>query len=104
MKAHWDSLAAADFFTTEIWTLRGLVTFYVPFIMELSTRKVYIARITRNPNESFMVQVAKNLTDDFNGLLRGKRSTIFDRDSSPEGAAISVHFLTKNLGLNGSYR
>jgi hypothetical protein len=55
LKAHWDSLAAADFFTTEIWTLRGLVTFYVLFIMELSTRKVYIARITPNPNESFMV-------------------------------------------------
>jgi hypothetical protein len=26
LKAHWGELAAADFFTTEVWTPKGLVT------------------------------------------------------------------------------
>jgi len=29
LKAQWDVFAAADFFTVEVWGLRGLVTFYV---------------------------------------------------------------------------
>ncbi len=31
--AHWDCLAATDFFTVEVWSLRGLVTYYVLFVM-----------------------------------------------------------------------
>src|SRR5687767_2989167 len=31
LKAHWESIAATDFFTVEVFTLRGLVTHYVPF-------------------------------------------------------------------------
>jgi len=33
LKAHWEGLAAADFFTVEAWTLTGLVRFYVFFAM-----------------------------------------------------------------------
>src|ERR671918_2133424 len=28
VRAHWPALVAADFFTTEVWTARGLVTYY----------------------------------------------------------------------------
>jgi putative transposase len=28
LRAHWSALLAADFFTTEVWTVRGLVTYY----------------------------------------------------------------------------
>jgi hypothetical protein len=49
--------------------------------MELSTRKVHVAGITPSPNEAFMMQVAKNLADDFDGFLRGNRFMIFGRDS-----------------------
>ena len=28
LNAHWDSIAAADFFTTEVWTWQGLVMYY----------------------------------------------------------------------------
>ena len=37
------TLAAADFFTTEIWTPAGLVTFYVFFAIQLKTRRVHIS-------------------------------------------------------------
>jgi hypothetical protein len=28
LQGHWGALMAAGFFTTEVWTLRGLVTYY----------------------------------------------------------------------------
>ncbi len=31
LAAHWGAIAAADFFTTEVWTVRGLVTYYTLF-------------------------------------------------------------------------
>ena len=58
-----DVLAAADFFTVEVWGLRGLVTFYVFFVIELETRKIEIVGITPGPDEAWMVQVGRNLTD-----------------------------------------
>jgi putative transposase len=46
LKAHWEGFAATDFFTTEVWTARGLVRYYVIIVMELSTRKVHVAGIS----------------------------------------------------------
>ena len=40
LKAHWEHLAAADFFTVEVWTLKGLVRYHVLIVMKLSTRCV----------------------------------------------------------------
>lgn len=73
-------LAAIDFTTVEVWTKGGLVTFYLLFVMELRTRHVQFAGCTTNPNESWMKQIAKNLTDAEDGFLNGKRYLIMDRD------------------------
>ena len=81
LKAHWETFAASDFFTIEVWTLGGLVTFYILFVIELSTRRVHLAGITPNPDKSFMKQVARNLTDPIDGFLLGQRFMIIDRDS-----------------------
>jgi hypothetical protein len=43
IRAHQDVLAATDFFTTEVWTARGLVTYYVLFVIHVATRRVQIA-------------------------------------------------------------
>ena len=40
LKAHWRALAASDFFTVEVWNWKGLVTVYVLFVIDLSTRRV----------------------------------------------------------------
>jgi len=80
LKLHWEVLAATDFFTVEVATWRGLVTYYVLVVMELRTRSVYIAGITPNPNDAFMTQCARQLTDDGDGFLRGKRYLLHDRD------------------------
>jgi len=71
---------AADFFTVEVWARRGLQRFVVLFFIELSTRKVEIAGIATGPNGLWMSQIGRNLTDAFDGILRGKRYLIHDRD------------------------
>jgi hypothetical protein len=43
IRSHMDVLAATDFFTAEVWTKSGLVTYYVLFFMHLATRRVHIA-------------------------------------------------------------
>ena len=81
LQAHADVIAAADFFTTEVWTARGLVTHYVLFVIHHATRCVHIAGITTNPDGHFTEQVARNLTDVADGFLRGTRFLVLDRDS-----------------------
>src|SRR4029077_18843695 len=40
LRAHWGVIAGADFFTTEVWTWRGLVTYYTVFVIDLASRRV----------------------------------------------------------------
>jgi hypothetical protein len=77
---HWDLIAAADFFTVEVWTGRGLRRFLVLLFIELSTRRVEIGGISAVANGLWMSQITRNLTDSEEGLLRGKRHLIHDRD------------------------
>ena len=80
LAAHWDGLAAADFFTVEVLTWRGLVRYVVFFVMKLKTRTVEIAGITSQPHEPWMTQIARNLTDPHDGFLRDGHHLILDRD------------------------
>ncbi|MCZ6836479.1 MAG: integrase core domain-containing protein [Planctomycetota bacterium] len=80
LKAHWDGLAAADFFAIEVWTKRGLIRYMVFFVIDLSTRRVEIAGIRPVPNGVWMGQMARNLVDADSGFLREKTHLIHDRD------------------------
>jgi transposase InsO family protein len=86
IRAHWDVLAAIDFTTIEVWTKKGLTTFYLLFVMELSTRRVQFAGCTANPDDGWMMQVGRNLTDSEEGFLRGKRYLLMDRDTKYDEA------------------
>ncbi len=81
LKARWNVLAAADFFTVEVWGPRGLVTFYVFFVIELATRRIEIAGITSSPGEPWMMQIGRNITDPFDGFLAKKEFLLLDRDA-----------------------
>lgn len=37
LKAQWPAVMAADLFTTEVWTARGLITYYTLFVIELAS-------------------------------------------------------------------
>jgi len=67
-------------FTIEVWTPTGLRRFVVLFFMELSTRRVEIGGVASRVNGLWMTQIARNLTDDVDGFLKGKRYLIHDRD------------------------
>src|SRR5262245_2559942 len=41
IRTHLEVLVATDFFTTEVWTKGGLVTYYVLFSIHLASRKVH---------------------------------------------------------------
>ncbi len=72
LKAHWRVLAASDFLTVEVWTGRGLVTHYLLLVIILADRVVHIAGITTRPDESWMLQIAGNITDAQSGALHAK--------------------------------
>jgi hypothetical protein len=61
IRAHMSVLAGTDFFSVEVLTLRGLVTYYVLFFIRLESRRVEVAGITRHPNEAWMKQIARNV-------------------------------------------
>jgi len=79
LRAHWGAVPGADFFTTEVWTWRGLVTFYTVFVIDLASRRVQIVGSTPHPNGLVMRQVGRTLTAT-DGLLSDHRVLICDRD------------------------
>ena len=81
IRAHLAVLAATDFFTVEVLSLRGLVTYYVLFFIHLESRKVDIAGITGQPDERWMKQMARNVTMEGCGVLRDGRYLLHDRDT-----------------------
>jgi len=81
IRAHMAVLAGTDFFSVEVLTLRGLVTYYVLFFIHLESRKVEIAGITPHPNEQWMKQIARNVTMGEWGFLDNCRYLIHDRDT-----------------------
>jgi transposase len=92
IKSHLDVAWAADFFTEEVWTMGGLVTFYTLFIIHLKTRRVHIAGCTPNSDSAWIKQQARNFSlalDDFDEKCR---YVIHDRDSSFAG----FDFILKN--------
>ena len=66
--------------SVEVLTLGGMIRYHVFFVMELATRRVEIAGIVHQPHGEWMIQVARNLVDCFDGFLKGKKYLILDRD------------------------
>jgi hypothetical protein len=80
VQAHWPALVAADFFTTEVWTVRGLVTYYIAFVLQLQSRRVQVIGCTPYPDEAFVIQCLRHVTGETSGLLREGRILLCDRD------------------------
>ena len=80
LAAHWDVLAAADFFTVEVWTPRGLTRFTVLVLMHRASRRGQIAGISAEPDGPWVTQLMRHATDAEDGFLRHRRFLIHDRD------------------------
>jgi len=81
IRAHTEVLAAVDFFTAEVWTVGGLVTYYVLAFMRVASREVWIAGITTSPYSRWIAQMARNVTLADIGFLGGCRYLLHDRDA-----------------------
>jgi len=81
LAAHWSTIAAIDFTTVEVWGRHGLVTMYVLFVIELRCRRVHFAGMTPGPDDAWIRQVGRNLTDPLDGFLCEKRFCLMDRDA-----------------------
>src|SRR5262245_42465890 len=62
LKAHWGAIAGTDFFTTEVWTPQGLLTYYTVFVIDLASRRVHVLGSTPHPDALFMQQIVRTLT------------------------------------------
>jgi transposase InsO family protein len=73
-------IKATDFFTAEVWTPVGLVTYYVLFFIDLGTRRVELGGVTRFTCPGWLKQVLRNVTMIDSGFLQGCRYLLHDRD------------------------
>jgi len=85
LEAHWGAVAGADFFTTEVWTWQGLVTYYTVFVIDLASRRVQVLGSTPHPEALFMQQVVRTLTMDDAATGRTPQVLICDRDQKWSG-------------------
>lgn len=90
LKAHWNCLAAIDFTTVEVRTKGGLVTCYLLFVMELSTRRVHLVACALSLGDEFVRRIARNLIDRFDGFLTGKWCVLMDRGTNFSSASRSA--------------
>ena len=90
-----DVLWAGDFFTEEVWTLKGLVTYYTLFFVHLGTRRVHIAGCTPNPNYIWTSQQARNFSMLLDEIPERCRYIIHDRDNS----FLPFDFVVKSEGI-----
>jgi transposase InsO family protein len=81
ISAHMAVLTGVDFFSVEVLTWRGLATYYVLFFVQLETRRVTLAGVTRHPTAEWMLQMSRNATDEESGHLLGQRYLLHDRDT-----------------------
>ncbi len=87
LAAHAGAIAAADLFTVEMLTRGGLVRYLVLFLIDPKSRRVEIAGISSGIGGDFMAQVARNLTDTFDGwlnrsaIIKGSETSSRSRES-----------------------
>jgi transposase InsO family protein len=96
LRAHWGAVAGADFFTTEVWTWRGLTTYHTLFVIDLASRRIQIVGSTPHPDGPFMRQVSRSLTAT-DGMFSAHRVLICDRDRKWSG---DVRQLLEDAGVH----
>ena len=80
IRAEWDSLIAIDFFNVEVLTFGGIIRYMVLFAIDYKTRRVEILGIIPQAYGGWMEQMARNMTDPFEGFCKDKRFVVMDRD------------------------
>lgn len=80
LKRHHDTLLACDFFSHKVWTLKGPRFFFVLFFINLHTRQVELAGITKHPKAAWVIEASRKLATSYPGEKRKRALLIRDRD------------------------
>jgi putative transposase len=59
---HAQTLWACDFFSKNVWTMRGLVEYFIFFVVHFGSRRVEVVGMTPHPDRAWMAQQARNLS------------------------------------------
>ncbi|XHR30972.1 MAG: integrase core domain-containing protein [Chthoniobacteraceae bacterium] len=78
IKRHIDTLWACDFFTKDVWTGFGKVTYYILFFIHVGTRRVKVAGMTCQPNGPWVEQQARNFVMEL--AERGEKASYLIKD------------------------
>ena len=78
--------------------MTGLLTFYVLVVIDFPTRRIAICGMTTQPDESWMLQMSRNLLDPDTGFLRDKKHLIVDRDTK-YSAALRLALKREGIGV-----
>ncbi|CAM2006625.1 integrase core domain-containing protein [Acanthopleuribacter pedis] len=79
LEQQWSSMVSADFFTVELTRGWGIQRVHVLVMMHLATRRIHIAGIVDEPTQAWLVQIARNETDEAHGFLKEGSYFIHDR-------------------------
>jgi putative transposase len=92
LRAQAAGIVACDFFTVDAVMLRR---YYVLFFIELDTRRVHLAGMTKNPTDAWTTQAARNFTMRYQRTIRflirdgaGQFIAAFDEVFRGDGATI----------------
>jgi hypothetical protein len=82
LQSHLEMAWATDFFTEEVWTLSGLVTYYTLFSIHLGTRRAQFTGCTPQPEARWMQQQAGNFSLLVAENARQPSYLVHDRDGA----------------------
>ncbi|CAM2006629.1 Transposase [Acanthopleuribacter pedis] len=95
LEQQWSSMVAADFFTVELTRGWGIQRVHVLVMLHLATRGIHVAGIVDEPTQAWLVQIARNETDEDHGFLKEGSYLIHDR------AAVFSQKLKQTLAASG---
>ena len=79
LKRTFNTLWACDFFTKSVWTPFGRKLFYCLFFINIKTRQVHLAGITRRVDHQWLMEQTEKLNSVFD-IKQGKAALVRDRD------------------------
>jgi putative transposase len=81
IRTHLEVMAATDFFTAEVLTGKGPVTYYVRFFIHWESRRICVSGMTRHPDQEWMEQQARAVSLQEWGFLAKHKYRLQDRDA-----------------------
>jgi hypothetical protein len=74
-----------------------MVPYYILFFNDIASRSVHIAGITPHPDNRWMKQIARNVTDTEDGFLRDTQYLILGRDTNTPMSFVTSHGRLQNV-------